>query len=142
MSKAQSSSQLMSQTSRRRFLCTAGATSACIAGAPSILTASRTNNEIVVGTAPYTFRVVHNCVELPSQYTWQTTHNVAVDSDNNLYVIHEGLRDKKDHPSIFVFDEKGSLYELSVSSFREEGTASRFGKKEANSSCMWLGISK
>lgn len=109
MSKAQSRSHLMSQASRRRFLCTVGATSVCIAGAPSVLTASRTNADIIVGTAPYTYRVVHQCVELPSQYSWQTTHNVAVDADNNLYVIHEGLKEKKDHPSIFVFDDKGKF---------------------------------
>ncbi len=65
MSKAQSRSHLMSQASRRRFLCTVGATSVCIAGAPSVLTASRTNADIIVGTAPYTYRVVHQCVELP-----------------------------------------------------------------------------
>ncbi len=42
--------------------------------------------------------------QLPDKFTWQTTHNVAVDKDNNLYVIHEGDPNKKDHPSIFVFD--------------------------------------
>ncbi len=41
---------------------------------------------------------------LPDKYNWQTTHNVAVDKAGNLYVIHEGRADQKDHPSIFVFD--------------------------------------
>ena len=35
--------------------------------------------------------------------------NVAVDAANNLYVIHEGRENLKDHPSIFVFDAKGKF---------------------------------
>ena len=49
----------------------------------------------------------HEWAQLPDQFTWQTTHNVAVDRDGFLYVIHEGHADQPDHPSIFVFDPDG-----------------------------------
>jgi hypothetical protein len=41
---------------------------------------------------------------------------VAVDSEQNLYVIHEGDVKKKEHPSIFVFDSDGEY----VRSFGQE----------------------
>ena len=47
---------------------------------------------------------------------WQTTHNVAIDSEGLLYVIHQGLFDQQDHPSIFVFDQDGKY----VRSFGQE----------------------
>ncbi|RMG40318.1 MAG: hypothetical protein D6725_03615, partial [Planctomycetota bacterium] len=43
------------------------------------------------------------------KYQWQTTHNVALDKAGNLYVIHEGRADRKDHPAIFVFDPQGKF---------------------------------
>jgi hypothetical protein len=46
---------------------------------------------------------------LPDCFSWQITHNVAVDPDNNLYVIHEGKANLTDHPSIFVFDSAGKF---------------------------------
>lgn len=36
--------------------------------------------------------------QLPSKYSWQTTHGVMLDRAGNLYVIHEGHVDKPDHP--------------------------------------------
>lgn len=63
----------------------------------------------VTGTGEYQYRIDHDVVELPAKYHWQTTHNVAVDSQNNLYVIHEGRANLKDHPSIFVFDSEGKF---------------------------------
>ena len=59
------------------------------------------------GNAQCTFEVQHEWPQLPDKYTWQTTHNVAVDKSGNLYVIHEGRTNLKDHPSIFVFDPEG-----------------------------------
>ena len=98
----------MTQTHRRQFLQTAAATAALLS-APAVVTASRTNAETIIGEGDFRFRVKHAWPELPSQYTWQTTHNVAVDKANNLYVIHEGLEAKADHPSIFVFDSNGKF---------------------------------
>lgn len=94
---------------RRKFLKTTLAGAACALAAPNIATARRTNSQLVIGEKEHTFEVQHQFPQLPSQYTWQTTHNVAVDAANNLYVIHEGREDQKDHPSIFVFDENGKF---------------------------------
>ena len=77
--------------------------------APAVATASRTSAETIIGEGDYKFRVNHAFVQLPDKYTWQTTHNVAIDKAGNLYVIHEGRRDLKDHPSIFVFDPQGKF---------------------------------
>jgi len=93
-----------SSLSRRRFLTAAAA--AAIA-APRVLTAPKTEQRLVIGTGAHRYEVWHDWAQLPGQYSWQTTHNVAVDRDGLLYVIHEGRENLKDHPSIFVFDRKG-----------------------------------
>ncbi|TWT65579.1 NHL repeat-containing protein [Crateriforma conspicua] len=93
-------------TSRRKFLQTAAATAVA---APAIFTAKRSAAQDVIGDGEFTYRCDHQCVQLPDQYTWQTTHNVAVDPDDNVYVIHEGDVRKQQHPSIFVFDADGKF---------------------------------
>lgn len=75
--------------------------------APAIATASKTGSEKIVGTGDHKFKIDHDWAKLPADFTWQTTHNVAVDKAQNLYVIHEGRKNQKDHPSIFVFDKNG-----------------------------------
>ncbi len=96
------------QVARRSFLLTSAAVAGQLA-APRIATASKTNAEIIVGSGAHQFRVKHHWPELPEKYSWQTTHNVAVDKAGNLYVIHEGKEELKDHPSIFVFDRQGKF---------------------------------
>ena len=91
-------------TSRRNFLSGAAAGAAMITAAPMAFTASRTSDEMIVGEGEYQYRVRHDWPMLPDKFSWQTTHNVAVDKAGNLYVIHEGRGNQKDHPSIFVFD--------------------------------------
>ncbi|HYE33231.1 MAG TPA: hypothetical protein VEH27_17515 [Methylomirabilota bacterium] len=91
--------------SRRRFL----AATALAAAAPQIITVQKSEKQLVVGSGEHRYEVIHDWPKLPSQYTWQTTHNVAVDRDGLLYVIHEGRENLKDHPSIFVFDDKGKF---------------------------------
>jgi hypothetical protein len=44
-----------------------------------------------------------------------------VDEASNLYVIHEGHEDKKDHPSIFVFDAKGTFVRAFGNQFQGGG---------------------
>ncbi len=66
-------------------------------------------DETVIGSGEFQYRVNHQFAQLPDKYHWQTTHNVAVDADNNLYVIHEGRANLKDHPAIFVFDNEGKF---------------------------------
>jgi hypothetical protein len=92
--------------SRRRFI--ASSAIAMIA-APGVLTAQKSDKKLVVGGGEHQYEVLHYWPQLPDKYTWQTTHNVAVDAAGLLYVIHEGRENLKAHPSIFVFDEKGKF---------------------------------
>src|SRR5262249_6582004 len=76
--------------SRRQFLSAAAASAAAIAGAPAVITASKTDSKVIVGEGDYKYEIVHEWPQLPDKFTWQTTHNVAVDKAGNVYVIHEG----------------------------------------------------
>jgi hypothetical protein len=107
--------------SRRRFI---AATAAGIAGtlaAPAIVTAKRKEAQLVIGTGDYQYELTHEFPQLPDRYTWQTTHNVALDKAGNLYVIHEGREDLADHPSIFVFDADGVFLRAFGSQFQGGG---------------------
>jgi hypothetical protein len=94
---------------RRQFLSTAAASAGVLCGAPFVHSAKKTDSPLIVGEGEHRFEVQHDWPQLPDKYTWQTTHNVAVDSARNLYVIHEGRADQPDHPSIFVFDADGQF---------------------------------
>lgn len=107
-------------SSRRTFLATSAAVATQLA-APRIITASKTGDELIVGEGPYRYRVRHQWPQLPDRYSWQTTHNVAVDRAGNLYVIHEGRENLKDHPSIFVFDEQGKFVRAFGAQFQGGG---------------------
>jgi hypothetical protein len=96
-----------SQLNRRNFMASAAAATAVTLSAPAVLTASRTNSRQIFGQGDFEYKVEHDWAKLPDEFSWQTTHNVAVDREQNLYVIHEGHKDKVDHPSIFVFDKDG-----------------------------------
>lgn len=99
---------LQSPLSRRSFVAATLVAGGSLA-APRSLWARPSRREIIVGEGEYRYRCVHNWPQLPDKYTWQTTHNVAVDKSGNLYVIHEGHEAKRDHPSIFVFDSEGKF---------------------------------
>ena len=105
---------------RREFVGLAAATTIAVA-APRIATASKTQKEVYTGEGEYKYRVHHQWPQLPDKYTWQTTHNVAIDKAQNLYVIHEGREDLKDHPSIFVFDSAGKFIRAFGSQFQGGG---------------------
>jgi hypothetical protein len=93
---------------RRRFL-TASAVAACASSwaVPAIARSRKSGSTLEVGEGAHRFEVIHDWPQLPARFQWQTTHNVAVDRDGCLYVIHEGRADRPDHPSIFVFDPEG-----------------------------------
>ncbi len=93
-------------TNRRRFL--QAAASGALA-APALITAKRTAAQDVFGQGEYRYRFDHRWAQLPEKFSWQITHGVAVDPEDNLYVIHEGDASQPDHPSIFVFDPDGRL---------------------------------
>jgi hypothetical protein len=107
--------------SRRQFLATAAAGTAAALAAPTVLTAAKTDKPLVVGEGEHKFEVQHDWPQLPGKFTWQTTHNVAVDKAGNLYVIHEGRRELKDHPSIFVFDPEGKYVRSFGQQFQGSG---------------------
>jgi DNA-binding beta-propeller fold protein YncE len=105
---------------RRKFL-TAAATAAAALAMPRVLTAQKSEKQLVIGAGEHQYEVIHNWPQLPSKYSWQTTHNVAIDREGLLYVIHEGRENLKDHPSIFVFDEKGKFVRAFGNQFQGGG---------------------
>jgi hypothetical protein len=124
-------------THRRTFLTQTTAAVAGLAVAPSVVTASKTSNELIIGEEPYRYRVDHQFLELPSQYSWQTTHNVAVDAANHLYVIHEGREELKDHPSIFVFDDQGRFIRAFGNQYQGGGHGIEV-RKEGNEEFLYV----
>ena len=89
--------------------------------APAILTANKSGSRRIVGNDEHAYEIVHGWGELPDKFSWQTTHNVAVDKEGRLYVIHEGRAQKKDHPAIFVFDSNGKYVRSFGSEFQGGG---------------------
>jgi hypothetical protein len=99
---------MASHIRRREFLKVAAAGVAGLSVAPRIVTASKSGSApIILGEGEHEYEVTHNWPQLPDQFTWQTTHDIAFDKAGNLYVIHEGHKNKPDHPAIFVFDADG-----------------------------------
>jgi hypothetical protein len=92
---------------------------------------------LVTGQGDYRFEVIHNWAKLPDKFTWQTTHNVAVDSQGCLYVIHEGRRELKDHPSIFVFDPEGNYIRSFGKQFQGGGHGIEI-RKEGNEEFLYV----
>ncbi|MSU63305.1 MAG: hypothetical protein EXS31_13055 [Pedosphaera sp.] len=107
--------------SRRRFITNATQCAAAAIALPNLLTASKAATQLVVGQNEHRYEVLHDWAQLPDKYTWQTTHNVAVDREGLLYVIHEGREELKDHPSIFVFDQTGKFVRAFGSQFQGGG---------------------
>ena len=93
--------------SRRKFMATTAVATAVTAANPAVITASKTDHQVIVGAGDFRYEVIHHWPQLPDRFHWQTTHNVAVDQSGFLYVIHEGHADQPDHPAIFVFDPDG-----------------------------------
>lgn len=102
----------MSQLDRRSFLKSSAAAAvvggAVIESAPFVHAANKSGSLKTVGSGDHVFESHHDFYKLPGEFSWQITHNVAVDSAGRVYVIHEGDPNKKDHPSIFVFDADGT----------------------------------
>ena len=109
------------RVNRRRFLSTSTAAVATTLAAPAVITQAKTDGQVIVGQGDYRYEIHHAWPQLPSEYTWQTTHNVAVDKSGNLYVIHEGRKELKEHPSIFVFDAEGKFVRAFGSQFQGGG---------------------
>jgi hypothetical protein len=104
---------------RRRFVAASSLAIAAVHSSSSATGAAR--SELVIGEGPYKYRVRHQWAQLPDKYSWQTTHNVAVDKAGNLYVMHEGRENLTDHPAIFVFDPQGKFIRAFGSQFQGGG---------------------
>ena len=90
--------------------------------APAVVTSDKAGSqEAFVGEGEHRYSVNHNWAQLPDRYTWQTTHNAAVDSQGLIYVIHEGHLDQKAHPAIFVFDADGKFVRAFGAQFQGGG---------------------
>lgn len=107
--------------SRRRFLAGAAAGTAASLVVPRVITAQKTDSAVTVGEGEHQYAVNHHWAQLPADFSWQTTHDVTVDTDQNVYVIHEGHKDKPDHPSIFVFDADGKFVRAFGNQFQGGG---------------------
>jgi hypothetical protein len=107
---------------RRTFLAASAVGSVAAVAAPAVVTASKTDKQTILGAGDYRYEVIHQWPQLPDKFSWQITHNVAVDAEQNLYVIHEGdYRDHVDHPNIFVFDSAGKYIRSFGSQFQGGG---------------------
>ncbi len=114
---------------RRDFLTTSASAVGSLAAASALsygtlsrpARANHLTADTIIGEGQFRYRVHHQWAQLPDKYTWQTTHNVAIDKANNLYVIHEGREEMKTHPSIFVFDSTGKFVRAFGSQFQGGG---------------------
>jgi len=88
---------------------------------PNLSLGRKTVGPVIIGSGEHQYEVNHQHVQLPDKYKWQVTHNVAVDKDQNLYVMHEGYKSLKEHPSIFVFDPEGKFIRAFGSQFQGGG---------------------
>src|SRR5215213_8704845 len=96
--------------SRRQFLNHGARVTAAAIATPYLLTTSKgAEKNPIIGEGAHRYEVIHNWPQLPSEFKWQITHNVAVDRNGLVYVIHEGDEKLKDHPAIFVFDQDGKF---------------------------------
>ena len=123
---------------RRRFLGTASLASL---GTINLITSCKKapdrGSGIILGEGEHQYEVIHDWAILPDQYTWQITHNVAVDSENRLYVIHEGDHSQQDHPAIFVFDENGTFIKAFGNQFQGGGHGLEV-RKEAGGEFLYV----
>lgn len=92
---------------RRQFATALTGIVASSFAAPAIATESKTDSQIILGDGDYKYAVQHNWAQLPQEFEWQTTHNCTIDRNGFVYIIHEGLENRRDHPTIFVFDTVG-----------------------------------
>jgi len=130
--------------SRRRFTMGVAAAAATAACSPTAFARSRRlADETIIGEGEHRFRVKHHFPQLPATFEWQTTHGVALDAAGNLYVIHEGRPDRKDHPAIFVFDPTGKFIRAFGSEFQGGGhgiEVRREGTEEFLYVCGYQGV--
>jgi hypothetical protein len=63
----------------------------------------------VLGSGEWTFEWIGDWGELPSDIKWGNTHNVAEDSQGNIYIHHTVYTDSEIPDSMVVFDHNGKF---------------------------------
>jgi len=108
---------------RRSFLSKSLAGMVAAGVAPAVINAQDKagTKPVIIGEGAHRYEVIHNWPQLPSEYHWQITHNVAVDHNGLVYIIHEGDEKLKDHPAIFVFDHDGKFVRAFGAEFQGGG---------------------
>lgn len=104
---------------RRDFLRTSASAATVAAAGPVLLGTTRKagDENPVIGEGEHKYQCFHNWGELPADYGWQTTHNVAIDSQGLIYITHQGTKGTKfNMDTVLVFDPKGKF----VRSFGKE----------------------
>ena len=78
---------------RREFVTSAAAAAVAASTGPTLLGMTRKAGEEhpVIGAGEHKYECHHNWGQLPPDYAWQTTHNVAVDSQGLVYITHQGI---------------------------------------------------
>ena len=122
---------------RRTFLHASATAAVAASTGPTLLGVTRRadNKAPVVGSGDYQYECDHNWGELPNDYVWQTTHNVAIDSQGLVYITHQGIGKQMD--TVLVFDPKGKF----VRSFGKEWHGGGHGieiRKEGSDEFIYL----
>lgn len=121
---------------RRDFLATTAATAAAVTTGPIILGAEDKggSKNPVLGVEGHKYEVTtHAWGELPPDYTWQTSHNVAFDSEGNVYVTHQGVGKQMD--VVLVFDPKGKFVRSFGKEFHGGGHGIEIRKEGSDEFC-------
>ncbi|HXD85202.1 MAG TPA: twin-arginine translocation signal domain-containing protein [Urbifossiella sp.] len=94
---------------RRNFLRSSAAVAAAAATGPTLLGITRRTEDLnpAVGSGDHKYECFHDWAQLPTDYSWQTTHNVAIDSQGLVYITHQGIGKQMD--TVLVFDPKGKF---------------------------------
>jgi len=120
---------------RRTFLKTTAATAVLASTGPLILGAENkagTPNP-TIGIEGHKYQCFHNWGELPADYSWQTSHNVALDSSGNVYITHQGVGKKMD--TVLVFDPKGKFVRSFGKEFHGGGHGIEIRKEGSDEFC-------
>ena len=112
---------------RREFLSAA----AVATTGPILLGTTRKaeDNTPVIGTGEHKYQCDHTWGTLPAGYEWQTTHNVALDSQGLVYITHQGLKGREKMDTVLVFDPKGKFVRSFGKEWHEGGHGIEFRKE-------------
>lgn len=122
---------------RRTFIQSAASAAVAASTGPTLLGMTRKagDDRPVIGTGEHKYECHHNWGQLPPDYSWQTTHNVTIDSQGLVYITHQGIGKKMD--TVLVFDPHGKF----VRSFGKEWHGGGHGvevRKEGSDEFLYL----